>query len=282
MKLDRRLGVDPQPVINHVPCRDQHRNRGQLIMPSDGKSGSQWVRDLKHIHHCKEAPRVWRQLEAERKQLAGLDTNQEECAVVRLCHSFYVGEDTCGRLLENRLRAQQQPWMVQSLAAADGSEIREDSAIAEAFRGFYQEFYAVQSLLSEAPAHYLQEAQLLGLTQEQREALDHPIRIEEVILAIAHLRPLKSLTPDGFSTLFCKTFCTQLAPVLIRLFNAIRCPGPIPPSMKEVAIVVIPKPGKDPKQCALYRPISLPNIDIKLFTSVHAARLNLLMPGLEQ
>lgn len=50
--------------------------------------------------------------------------------------------------------------------------------------------------------------------------------------------------------------------------------------MTEAAISVIPKPGKDPKYCGSYRPISLLNIDVKIFSGILAARLNPLMDGL--
>ncbi|KAJ1129150.1 hypothetical protein NDU88_007521 [Pleurodeles waltl] len=50
--------------------------------------------------------------------------------------------------------------------------------------------------------------------------------------------------------------------------------------MLVATIVVIPKPGKDPENCASYRPISLLNIDAKLFTGILEHRLNYYMPGL--
>ncbi|KAJ1157147.1 hypothetical protein NDU88_009862 [Pleurodeles waltl] len=71
---------------------------------------------------------------------------------------LYVGADRCRRLLASCLRARQQARVVQALMAADGSKMREDCAIAEAFRDFYQEFHAAQCLPPEDPACYLQEA----------------------------------------------------------------------------------------------------------------------------
>ncbi|KAJ1181230.1 hypothetical protein NDU88_006439 [Pleurodeles waltl] len=50
--------------------------------------------------------------------------------------------------------------------------------------------------------------------------------------------------------------------------------------MLDATIAVIHKPGKDPEECASYRPISLLNIDAKLFTGILAHRLNYYMPGL--
>lgn len=47
--------------------------------------------------------------------------------------------------------------------------------------------------------------------------------------------------------------------------------------MTEAAISVILKPGKEPTDCGSYRPISLLNIDAKLFAGILAARLSPLM-----
>lgn len=54
----------------------------------------------------------------------------------------------------------------------------------------------------------------------------------------------------------------------------------MPPSWKQATISVIPKGGKDPLNCSSFRPISVLNIDYKIFTSILAKRLELILPKL--
>lgn len=50
--------------------------------------------------------------------------------------------------------------------------------------------------------------------------------------------------------------------------------------MREAHIILIPKPHKDPKLCASYRPIALLNCDLKILTKVLATRLNKVIKSL--
>ena len=65
---------------------------------------------------------------------------------------------------------------------------------------------------------------------------------------------------------------------LYRVFNEVLQTGKWPDTWKNAIITVIAKEGKDPKQCSSYRPISLLNVDQKIFTSIMANRLSDILP----
>lgn len=68
--------------------------------------------------------------------------------------------------------------------------------------------------------------------------------------------------------------------MLYKLFNGILVKGVWLPTWKDSIIGVLSKEGKEPTKCGSYRPVSLLNVDKKLFTAVLANRLSLIVPHL--
>uniref|UniRef100_A0A3P9MGF8 Reverse transcriptase domain-containing protein n=1 Tax=Oryzias latipes TaxID=8090 RepID=A0A3P9MGF8_ORYLA len=85
---------------------------------------------------------------------------------------------------------------------------------------------------------------------------------------------------DGFSPEWYKTMETHLIPTLLKTFNWVMEKKMTPLSWNEAIISIIPKEGKDRLDCANYRPVSVLNIDYKLFTSIISRRLETILPML--
>lgn len=105
--------------------------------------------------------------------------------------------------------------------------------------------------------------------------MDGPIVPKEFSLAIKQIQLGKSPGPDGFSIAYYKTFSELLVQTFLRAFNLLSSTIPPPNNLLEAHISVVPKPGKDPLLASNYRPISLLNVNIKIFAKILA---NCLLP----
>lgn len=67
---------------------------------------------------------------------------------------------------------------------------------------------------------------------------------------------------------------------MVKVFNGLGQTTLFPPESLLAHVSVIPKEGKDPSVCRSYQPISLFNLDLKLFTQILASQLQPLLPQL--
>lgn len=98
--------------------------------------------------------------------------------------------------------------------------------------------------------------------------------------AISRLKANKSPGPDGFPSDWYKAFRNELIPSLLEACNTVLKDSKMPPTWREAVISVIPKEGNYLSDCGSYRPISVLNVDSKLFTAIFAKRLEKILPQL--
>jgi hypothetical protein len=115
---------------------------------------------------------------------------------------------------------------------------------------------------------FLDRYQVPKLNQDLVNDLNSPICPKEIEIVINSLPTKKRPGPDGFSAEFYQTFKEDLISVLHKLFHKIEAGYTLPNSFYEVTITLIPKPQKDPTKIENFRPISLMNINAKIFNKV--------------
>ena len=122
---------------------------------------------------------------------------------------------------------------------------------------------------------FLDTCILPSLNQEEAKILNRAITRSEVEAAIKRLLPQKSPGPDGFTAEFYQTHKEELLPFLLKLLQTIQKEESkmIPKSLYENNIILISKPGRNSTRKQNFRPISMMNIDAKIFSKILASQL---------
>ena len=149
----------------------------------------------------------------------------------------------------------------------------DNTEIQRIIRDYYQQLYANKMDNMDEMDRFLEKYNFSKLNQEEIENLKRHITSAEIETIIRNLPANKSPCLDGFTAEFYQKFKKELTPILLKLFQKIAEEGKLPNSFHEANITLIPKPDKDATKKENFRPISLMNIDEKIFNKIQANRI---------
>src|SRR6185295_3539638 len=184
--------------------------------------------------------------------------------------------ETCSAYFFNRFRSQSSSSTLSLLCDSDGSPFPSTSARRSHIREYFTSLCAAPPFYPADCASFLSSITLPTLTPAQSSSLLTPFTADELMATIKASPP----GPDGIPYEWYQTFADPLLPILLPLFNSVLSGGPAPPSWSRTLVSLIPKPGRDLSSIANWRPITLANCDVKIFSRMLASRLASVLPYL--
>lgn len=265
------------------------RGRIIAITSSMKKRRKQKLEDLEtKLKHLQRAHSVTLD-ERDKQEIKEIRTEIEKMSIQEIQNKFiflkqryYEVGGKAMKLLAYKLKKQQADNTIPKIRNPESGEVEHRlGKIQQSFEKYYKTLYSQQHTDN---AHhidtFLASLDLPSISEEQNERLASDITSEELDAAISRLKADKSPGPDGFTAEWYKSLRAQLVPRLLETFNWVLKENRIPPSWKDATISLIPKEGKDKLECGSFRPISVLNVDYKLFTSILAHRIDKLLPDL--
>ncbi|XP_063799964.1 msx2-interacting protein [Pseudophryne corroboree] len=248
----------------------------------------QRIQALELLHKSTMSDENLQSLLMARKELDSLMSHRLKLEARKCRSRYFLWGNKPGKLLARALQAQRAASFISKVKSHTGTTQHTTTEIAAAFRHYYTQLYNLRGPKEADPdlsrkasiAEFLREINFPTLTPEEVESLENPYTLAELEEAVKTTPNGRSPGPDGFSLAYYKTFGDVLLPMMLRAFNQVSDQSSFSPQSMLAHITVIHKEGKDPSHCSSYRPISLLNVDLKLFAKLMANRLKLYLPKL--
>ena len=209
-------------------------------------------------------------------ELYVLETKQATGAKIRANIRWDLEGEKCSKSFFNVLERQNMQNQTISELYTDNKKNKYSNNpqdILKSAKNFYKDLYtrgnisrdAINELLNKIPNSK-------KISMDQFNLCEAEISLDEIINAINSQRNNKSPGNDGLTAEFYKHFSNDIAPMLLDLYNSWNELGIMGTSSRTGIISVIYKKG-DKKDIANYRPISLLNLDYKIYTTILKNRM---------
>uniref|UniRef100_A0A670JU33 Reverse transcriptase domain-containing protein n=1 Tax=Podarcis muralis TaxID=64176 RepID=A0A670JU33_PODMU len=183
-----------------------------------------------------------------------------------------------GKMLAWQIKKRKEQSTINKIIV-DGEEKTNPKEVRKAFVDYYSGLYKNREKFNSRKIEkFLKDKKVQRIPEKKKEQLNTPIETEEIEKVIKELKRGKAPGPDGFTASYYKEMKAILLPPLKEVINNILKEKEIPETWKEAFITLIPKQDADLLQVKNYRPISLLNLDYKIFTGILANRMkNILL-----
>ena len=215
------------------------------------------------------------ELEQVKSQLMTLDYQRIRGNQLRSKAKWIETNEQPSRFFFQKERQRAVKKTCQALRTKDGRKVTDQVGIMAEQVRFYKELY------SKVPTDSKAQDRLLNLldrklTEEQRDSCEGLVTEAECYVALKSLSAGKTPGSDGLPKEFYVTFWDLLKQDFVEMVNECDTMGIMPESLRQALISLLYKKD-DPELLKNWRPISLLNVDYKIFTKVLVQRIKPLM-----
>lgn len=236
----------------------------------------QLQRDLHLLYEleCKNPGYGTKDIEYIKAQLDSLYQERYAGAVVRSrAEKFLLGEQPTKKALEDEKR---HALSKEILEIEHRNRIVTDKEeIERVFLDHYRALLSCPAFADDTKGLAKLITLLPRLSEDCAETLEEPISVQEIVNAVDALPQGKTPGPDGIIAEFYKVHKNEICLVLHEVFQEAYKANALPPSFLRAHTVFIPKEmDNNQRRCVKgYRPITLCNVDYKIFAKVLANRM---------
>uniref|UniRef100_A0A670I0Q6 Reverse transcriptase domain-containing protein n=1 Tax=Podarcis muralis TaxID=64176 RepID=A0A670I0Q6_PODMU len=215
---------------------------------------------------------VLREIKFHQAQYTKLINQEVEWKIKQMKQRSFESANKCGKLLAWQLKKRQKLNFVTNLEV-EGECIQKPEEIRKCFQRYFKKLFTQEPQVDTEINKFLKNHGLQKLTQDKQTSLNYKITQQEIESAIQNMQLGKSPGPDGLTSKYYKTLKEYLVQPLMEVCNQIMEGKGAPESWREAFITLIPKLESEKTQLKNYRPISLLNVDYKIFADILANRL---------
>ena len=211
------------------------------------------------------------------QELENLYQQKAKGAMIRSKVQWYEeGEKSTSFFLNLESQQQSKSTIHKIVDTKTQKEITSPHKIMSEIKHYYKTLYS-EHAVSESPS-FLQNNTIPQISEEDLQNIDKPITEEECYKTIQTFSINKSPGNDGLTIEFYQQFWKNIKTILIKTYHEAAEDGEFSTSQKQSVIKLINKKNKDKTLLTNWRPLSLMNVDMKIFCKTIAIRLKNIMP----
>ena len=160
---------------------------------------------------------------------------------------------------------------IVQLENSKGEKISNPNLILTEIRNFYNDLYTSKGSRN---LEYTNKLDIPKISEEDKQMLDKPIEMFEISAALKELGNDKCGGTDGLSADFYKVFWNKLKEPYYNMIKEVINDGKFHLTARRGVLSLLEKSGKNPLKLEQWRPLTLFNVDNKIYSKVLANRLH--------